>query len=81
MLGSHLSIAAVPISAGQQLCQAVPGARQPQGVWAEAGGTQEVQKKAGQAGRQMDGSSASIPHRFSRRQTPSDFHKSKRHTV
>lgn len=37
--------------------------------------------RAGQPGRQMDGSSASIPHPFSLRQTPSDFHKSKRHTV
>lgn len=37
--------------------------------------------RAGRPGRQMDGSSASIPHPFSPRQTPSDFHKSKRHTV
>lgn len=40
-----------------------------------------LRARAGRPGRQMDGSSASIPHPFSPRQTPSDFHKSKRHTV
>lgn len=68
-------------AASTSSAQAVPGARQAQAVWAEPGATQGVQHKAGQAGRQMDGSSASIPHPFSPRQTPSDFHKSKRHTV
>lgn len=43
------------------------------GVW--------VRARAGRPGRQMDSSSASILHPFSPRQTPSDFHKSKRHTV
>lgn len=37
--------------------------------------------RQGQPGRQMDSSSASILHPFSPRQTLSDFHKSKRHTV
>lgn len=50
-------------------------------AWGQCSGGVWVRARAGRPGRQMDSSSASILHPFSPRQTPSDFHKSKRHTV
>lgn len=51
------------------------------GLGAGCSGGVRGRAQAEQPGKQMDSSSTSIPHPFSPRQTPSDFHKSKRHTV